>query len=185
MGWNLSAITAGEKVGSRDSQTFFKLVWGGIESNQIGTGEFCEFCETVGADKLICVNFMSEGVKKWMTAPNGDVRTADADEAASWVDYCNNPDNIERITNGRKDPYNVKLWQIGNETSYQSYCHGKDNSFTCEEAAKHTIRFADAMRKADPSIKLIGWGDSGWARKMLEIAGDRDTVRRFIIMHIL
>jgi alpha-L-arabinofuranosidase len=28
------------------------------------------------------------------------------------------------------------------------------------------------MRRADPLIKLIGWGDSGWAGRMLEIAGE-------------
>jgi alpha-N-arabinofuranosidase len=28
------------------------------------------------------------------------------------------------------------------------------------------------MRKADPDIRLIGWGDSGWAERMAEIAGE-------------
>ena len=28
------------------------------------------------------------------------------------------------------------------------------------------------MRKADPTIQLIGWGDSGWAKRMLEVAGE-------------
>ena len=28
------------------------------------------------------------------------------------------------------------------------------------------------MRKSDPSIKLIGWGDSGWAKDMIERAGE-------------
>ena len=28
------------------------------------------------------------------------------------------------------------------------------------------------MRKADPSIKIIGWGDRGWARRMIEVAGE-------------
>jgi alpha-N-arabinofuranosidase len=85
------------------------------------------------------------------------------------VDYCNNPDNRERKERGRAAPYGVKLWQIGNETSY----HGPDESgFTAEEAARHTVEFAREMRKADPNIRLIGWGDSGWARTMAEIAGE-------------
>ncbi len=28
------------------------------------------------------------------------------------------------------------------------------------------------MRKADPDLTLIGWGDSGWAKQMLEMAGE-------------
>ena len=28
------------------------------------------------------------------------------------------------------------------------------------------------MRKADPNIKLMGWGDSGWAKRLLEVAGE-------------
>ena len=35
-----------------------------------------------------------------------------------------------------------------------------------------TIEFSRAMKKVDPSIKLIGWGDSGWAPTMIERAGE-------------
>jgi hypothetical protein len=65
------------------------------------------------------------------------------------------------------------LWQIGNETSY-----GRDG-FDCETAANRTLAFARKMREADPSIELIGWGDSGWARRMLEVAGDELTYIAF------
>ena len=60
----------------------------------------------------------------------------------------------------------MRLWQIGNETSYDR------TAYDCETAAKRTVAFAKAMRKADPTIDLIGWGDSGWAPRMLEIAGE-------------
>jgi alpha-L-arabinofuranosidase len=82
------------------------------------------------------------------------------------VDYCNNPDNKERKSNGAKKPFNLKLWQLGNETSYDP------NGFTCGTAAKKTIQFAKAMRKNDPDLEFIGWGDSGWAPRMLEMAGE-------------
>ncbi|MGE5295449.1 MAG: alpha-L-arabinofuranosidase C-terminal domain-containing protein, partial [Solirubrobacterales bacterium] len=52
------------------------------------------------------------------------------------------------------------------ETSYDR------NGFDCETAAKRTIAFARAMRGEDPSIQLVGWGDSGWAPRMIEIAGE-------------
>lgn len=140
------------------------ILWGGIYNNQVGTHEFADFCRQVGADALICVNFESDGRKNWATSPKGEIRLGTAKEAAEWVDYCNNPSNPYRIKNGRVEPYNIKLWQIGNETSY-------DEEFSAESGAKKTLAFARAMRKADPSIKIIAWGQNGWAKKMAEIAG--------------
>jgi len=81
------------------------------------------------------------------------------------VDYCNNPRNADRIAHGRKDPYGVRLWQIGNETSY-------DSGFDLDTAARKTLEFARAMKKTDPDIRLIGWGDSGWAERITEVAGE-------------
>ena len=49
--------------------------------------------------------------------PEGN-RTGDAREAADWVSYANDPENRERRGHGAAEPYNIKLWQIGNETSY-------------------------------------------------------------------
>jgi len=139
-------------------------LWGGIYNNQVGTREFVDFCRRVGADPLIVVNFESDGRKSWAVSPKGDVRSGDAKEAGEWVDYCNRPSNALRQQHGVKDPYNVRLWQIGNETSY-------DEGMDVETAAKKTVEFAKAMRQADPNIKIIGWGDSGWAPRMAEIAG--------------
>ncbi|UCD30070.1 MAG: alpha-L-arabinofuranosidase [Planctomycetota bacterium] len=156
-----------EAVGPRDQRkTMLNLVWGGVETNQVGTHEFVDFCRQVGADPLLCVNFESDGKKHLTQSPKDGIRSAGPQEAAEWVDYCNNPSNTLRLSHGVKEPYNLKLWQIGNETSYGRH------DWSCETAAKKTISFARAMRKADPNIELIGWGDSGWARKMAEIAGE-------------
>jgi alpha-N-arabinofuranosidase len=156
-----------EAVGPREQRKpMLNLCWGGVETNQVGTHEFVDFCRRAGADPLICVNFESDGRKHWQRSPKGDIRSAGPQEAAEWVRYCNVPDSKERRNHGVLKPYNVRVWQIGNETSY-----GR-NAFDCETAAKGTIAFAKAMRKEDPSIELIGWGDSGWARQMLEMAGE-------------
>jgi alpha-L-arabinofuranosidase len=95
------------------------------------------------------------------------VRTADANEAAEWVAYCNDPQSAERKAHGQAAPLNVRHWQIGNETSYDR------NGFDVETAARKTVAFAKAMRAADPAIQLIAWGDSGWAPRMAEIAGEQ------------
>ncbi|HAK93631.1 MAG TPA: alpha-L-arabinofuranosidase [Planctomycetes bacterium] len=156
-----------EGVGPREKRPpMLNLLWGGIYNNQVGTVEFADFCREVGAEALIVVNFQSDGRKGWAVLPSGEVRSGDAAEAAAWVDYCNNPDNAERKLHGRAQPLGIKLWQIGNETSYGS------DSFTCESAARTTVEFARAMRKADPGIALIGWGEDDWAPGMCEIAGE-------------
>ncbi len=157
-----------EAVGPRDSRkAALNLLWGGLESNQVGTHEFVDFCRRVGADHPIWVNFESDGKAGLAVSPREGSRLGTPEEAREWVDYCNNPDNALRREHGVRDPYAVPLWQIGNETSY-----GRDG-FTPETAARKTTEFARAMRAADPSIKLIGWGDVDWAKPMLEIAGDK------------
>src|SRR5215203_204865 len=109
-----------EGVGPRHTRRpMLNLLWGGIESNQVGTGEFVSLCKAVGAEPLICVNFASDGRREYMEA-NGSVRTADAKEAAAWVAYCNDPRNADRQAHGSGTPHNVRFWQIGNETSYDT-----------------------------------------------------------------
>lgn len=166
-----------EAVGPANQRIpMLNLQWGGYESNRIGTHEFIDFCRQVGAEPFFNINFESEGRKRWSHPLVGEPRLARAQEAAEWVDYCNNPDNRERIAHGIIEPYNVRIWQIGNETSYDS------DGFDCETAARKTLEFAKAMRKADPSIELIGWGDSGWARRMMEIAGEE---LQYLDFHLL
>lgn len=140
-------------------------VWGGRETNRVGTHEFVDFCRRVGAEPFYCVNFLSDGEKRYGN------RTGDAQEAADWVSYANDPDNRPRRANGAAAPLNLKLWQIGNETSYGN------TTFTKDDAIAHTIEFSRAMKQRDPSIALIGWGDRGrdrtlWAPEMEERAGE-------------
>ena len=155
-----------EGVGPRATRPpMLNLLWGGIESNQVGTGEFVELCRLANADPLICVNFESDGRKQYIKSRDS-VRTADAREAAEWVAYCNDPNSRDRKAHGHDAPWNVKHWQIGNETSYDK------NGFDLETAARKTVEFAKTMRAADPAIQLIAWGDSGWAARMAEVAGE-------------
>ncbi len=154
--------------------------WGGKETNRVGTHEFVEFCRRVGAEPFYCVNFLSDGEKRFRTTPEGD-RTADAREAADWVSYANDPDSKERRRNGIAQPYNLKIWQLGNETSY-----GGNRTFTRDESIAATIEFARAMRQRDPSIKLIAWGDRDanglWAPELLKRAGEHVDM---VAMHMM
>jgi alpha-L-arabinofuranosidase len=155
-----------EGVGPRDGRhPMINVQWGGIESNQVGTFEFVDLCRRVDAEPLVCVNFESDGRPEY-TNVQGHVRTADAKEASAWVAYCNDPDDRDRQAHGHTAPLGVRHWQIGNETSYDK------NGFDLETAARKTVEFAKSMRTADPAVQLIAWGDSGWAGRMTEIAGE-------------
>ncbi|MBE0660006.1 MAG: alpha-L-arabinofuranosidase [Bryobacteraceae bacterium] len=165
-----------EAVGPVASRPWmYNYLWGGKETNRVGTHEFVDLCRRVGAEPLYCVNFLGDGRPEYRKAWDGSDRTGDANEAADWVAYANDPDNKERKSHGVAEPYNIKLWQIGNETSYSKTGFGKD------EAVRHTIEFAQKMRARDRSIKLIGWGDWGngpggrelWAGDMAKRAGDQ------------
>ena len=155
-----------EGVGPRaERKPMLNLLWGGIESNQVGTHEFVDFCRQVGADPLMCVNFESDGRERYRKDRTG-VRTAGAEEAAEWVAYCNQEGHAGRTAQGAAGPYNIRHWQIGNETSYDK------RGFDLETAARKTVEFAAAMKKADSRIELIAWGDSGWGPRMIEVAGE-------------
>jgi alpha-N-arabinofuranosidase len=162
-----------EGVGPREKRpAMMNLMWGGLESNQVGTAEFVDFCRQVHGDPLICVNFESDGRDRFRRA-KGSNRTGDAAEATDWVRYCNDPDNAERREHGHAEPLTVRHWQLGNETSYDR------NGFDRDTTIRKTVEFAKAMRAADPEIQIIAWGDSGWALPMLEGAGEHVNMLAF------
>lgn len=149
---------------------YHNLLWGGIESHRVGTHEFLTLCREVGAAPLYCVNLEGDGRSHWRVDPDGRLRAGSPEEAAAWVAYCNDPDDALRRSHGVGAPYNVRYWQLGNETSY-----GRDG-WDADTAAKRTLAFARAMRAVDAGIALIGWGDrqhdgAFWSRTMLDLAG--------------
>jgi len=163
-----------EAVGPRAGRNpMHNLAWGGIESNQVGTLEFLDFCKQVKSEPLMCVNFAGEGDPLWIKNVLGEPRAGDAQEAADWVDYCNNPNNADRIAHGQRDALPIKYWQLGNETSYAP------QRFKRAAAIAKTIEFSKAMRAVDKSLQFIAWGDSGWAPEMIKQAGEHINLIAF------
>ncbi|MBO4297177.1 MAG: alpha-L-arabinofuranosidase [Clostridia bacterium] len=156
-----------EAVGSlSERKAMLNLCWDGIYSNAVGTREVVDFCRLVGAEPLMVLNMESDGRMKWAYPRPGENRFGTAEEAAAWIRYCNDPDDALRNSHDPRGPYNVRWWQIGNETSYDP------NGYALDQACETTRRFAQAARQADPGVRLIAWGDSGWAEKMSEATGD-------------
>ena len=147
-------------VGPRDERTtWINLSWKNeLEPADFGTDEFIRFARAVGAEPSLTVNVEGRG--------------ATAEEAAGWVEYCNGPPTskygAKRAANGRSAPYNVKLWELGNEI-WGSWVRGHSSA---ETYARNLNRYAAAMRAVDPSIKIIAVGDNevNWNRTILRAA---------------
>ncbi|MDR1688123.1 MAG: alpha-N-arabinofuranosidase [Clostridiales bacterium] len=78
--------------------------WGGVvEDNSFGTHEFLEFCEQVGCEPYI----------------NGNLGSGTVREMSEWVEYMTfgglSPMSGLREANGRKEPWKVKYFAVGNE----------------------------------------------------------------------
>ena len=78
--------------------------WGGVvEDNSFGTHEFLELCAQIGCEPYI----------------NANVGSGSVQEMAEWVEYLNSDGDStiaqQRWANGRKEPFGVKFWGVGNE----------------------------------------------------------------------
>ena len=79
--------------------------WGHVvEDNSFGTHEFLELCRQLGCAPYI----------------NGNVGSGTVREMAEWVEYLNSPGDStvvrQRWANGRKEPWGVRYWCVGNES---------------------------------------------------------------------
>lgn len=101
----------------------------------MGTQEFLELCEAVGAEPLITVNTAS----------------GDATEAAEWVKAVNVTGLTSRLT-GRRLP-RVQYWEIGNEP-YLRDDKQKRLWLTPEAFAQKVNGFVRQMREVDGSIQV-------------------------------
>jgi len=137
------------------------LAWNDDESNDFGIEEFMTLCRLLGTEPMMTVN-----------SGFGDDYSA-----AQHVEYCNGgpdtPMGRLRAANGHPEPYNIKWWCVGNEMfgkwqlGYMDVKH---------YVMKHNL-FAEAMLKADPSIKLITVGRIGpWSEKMLTDCAEQTDV---------
>lgn len=118
----------------------FDYAWNAMQPNDVGMDEFMTLCKLIDVDPYVTVN----------------AGLGDAHSAGEEVQYLNGSTNTYwgamRAKNGHPEPYHIKYWNIGNEPwgTFQvgytdlKYFVIKNNHFAAE------------MRKADPTITLIG-----------------------------
>ena len=100
----VSAYDWKDGIGPRDKRPVkWNLAWGTKETNQVGIDEFIQYAKELGSEIMMSVN-MGTGTSK---------------DAAELVEYCNVDGGTFysdlRRKNGYENPYNIKIWCVGNE----------------------------------------------------------------------
>ena len=133
------------------------MAWGVVDPNTFGTDEYVQLCRLLDWQPYICNN-----------AGNGTVA-----EMKSWVEYCNTRQGRyadERAGNGHPQPWNVRVWSIGNENWGAHEIGYKP----IEQWSPLVLEAALAMKAADPGIQLSAAAlpDRKWMLPMLAQAGE-------------
>ncbi|MDT0277118.1 arabinosylfuranosidase ArfA [Blastococcus goldschmidtiae] len=152
-------------VGPRDERPVrLNLAWHSTETNEVGLHEFAAWLEKVGAELMLALNLGTRGTL----------------EALDLLEYANVPSGTtladQRIRNGRREPFDVRMWCLGNEMDGPWQLGQR----SAEDYGKLAARTAKAMRQVDPDLELVACGSSGasmptfgeWERTVLSHAYD-------------
>lgn len=141
----VSAYNWEDGIGPKEDRPVrLDLAWHTSESNQVGIHEFADWAKAANTEMMLAVNLGSRGI----------------DEARAFLEYVNHPGGSYwsdlRRKNGREEPWNVKLWCLGNEMDGPWQIGQK----TAEEYGRVAFETAKAMRAFDKSIELVVCGSS-------------------------
>lgn len=146
--------------------------WHTIETNAFGLHEFMDWAKEADVEVMEAINLGTRGVE----------------EARSLVEYANHPGGTYwsdlRRKNGAEQPFDIKLWCLGNELDGPWQIGGK----TAAEYGRLAQESAKAMKLVDPSIELVAVGSSSrsmptfgsWEHTVLTHAYDEVD---FVSMH--
>ena len=129
---------------------------GRTESNAVGTHEFVELCELIGAKPYFAVN----------------VTSITPLQALDWMDYCLSPRGtttlaLEREKNGHPEPFDIPYWGIGNEN------WGGGGNMTPDYYAMEYRRFATVLHNFGKNYGaqvIVGGADGadyGWTEGLV------------------
>jgi alpha-N-arabinofuranosidase len=155
-------------IGPKEQRpTRINLAWGGTDNNHVGTDEWMALNKSIGSENIMCVNLGLGSIL----------------DATHWVEYCNYKKGTYysdlRAKNGHREPYGVKIWDLGNEVDGLPWELGHKNAEDYVETAREAVK---AMKSVDPTIQFVGSGSSwyeptnkwfDWNRKVLEGIGDK------------
>jgi alpha-N-arabinofuranosidase len=127
-----------------DRPTRLDLAWRSVETNAFGLEEMSRWLELVGAELAYTINLGTRGLA----------------DARDLIEYTNFPGGTAlsdlRARHGRKEPYAIKTWCLGNEVD-GPWQLGHRSAQSYAELAAQT---AKALRLVDPSIAIAVAGSS-------------------------
>lgn len=128
-----------------------QVMWDDKDVNSFGTDEFMKLCRRVGAEPILVVNLASQN---WY--PEGTDRSEFIQDVLDWIEYCNGPADSKwgkiRAENGHTEPYNVKYWELDNETW----------GWGVRKYADAVNEIAPIIRKQYPELKLFACGSADY-----------------------
>ena len=150
-----------DTVGPREERPVrLDLAWKSTEPNLVGIQEFFSWSRKVNTQVMMAVNLGTRGIA----------------EAGNLLEYCNHPGGSAwsdlRIRHGVREPYNFRLWCLGNEMDGPWQVGHR----TAHEYGRLANETAKAMKLFDPELELVVCGSSHnrmatfpeWERTVLE-----------------
>ena len=137
-----------------------ELAWRTVEPNEVGIHEFADWCESVGSDIMMAVNLGTRGM----------------DDARRLYEYCNFEGGTAlsdlRIRNGRKKPFGIKVWCLGNEMDGEWQMGHK----TAYEYGRLAAETSKLLKLIDRDVETVACGSSNrdmptykhWEREEME-----------------
>ena len=132
-----------DSVGPKETRpTRLDLAWKAMDSNQFGIHEFIQWTEKVGTKPMMAINLGTRGLS----------------EAKDLVEYCNHPGGSTlsdlRTNHGAKQPYDIRIWCLGNEMDGPWQVGHK----TAEEYGRIAKEVGKAIKLFDPTLELVACG---------------------------
>jgi alpha-L-arabinofuranosidase len=128
-------------IGPREERpTRLDLAWHSVEHNQFGLHEFMDWAAKADIEPMIAVNLGTRGLQ----------------EACDLLEYTNHPGGTawsdRRVANGARDPFDIKLWCLGNEMDGPWQVGHK----TAAEYGRLANETGKAMRLRDADFRRLG-----------------------------
>ena len=139
--------------------------WHSLETNAFGIAEFVNWARKADVEVMQALNLGTRGVQ----------------DAVNLLEYCNHEGGSYwsdlRIAHGHLEPFDIKLWCLGNELDGPWQMGHK----TADEYGRLAAETARAMRMFDPDLELVACGSShsgmptfgSWEATVLEHAYDQ------------
>ena len=149
-------------IGPKDLRpSRINLAWGGTDNNHVGTDEWVELNGAIGSENIVCVNLGLGTIQ----------------DAVNWVEYCRYKKGTYysdlRIKYGHEKPYDIKIWDLGNEVDGAPWELGHKDA---DDYVKIATEAAKAIKSVDNSLEFVASGSSWyessgqwleWNRKVL------------------